>query len=292
MAYFANMPVFDYPFIVNGRTERISSRNIMVRAKFLDYVKNTQTTYLNYIIRDGEKPETLAHRVYGSSDLHWVILLFNEILDPLFGWPVSSYDLESAVNTKYSGVALFIDMKNVQLSAGQATLTKANEELWYEVGSKVTQGTAIGIVESWDPCLYKIVIKQTSVANFVNTPDVTNLTNTTRDLVHVRGDGVTLYSAVGRVVNNKYAVHHFVDVNTGEVMDQHATGDGGLLDSSIIDRYAVLGMEIIPLVGRTVAYVSNYQHEIERNDALRSIKMMRPELMDIVIRDMREVFGG
>ena len=112
MAYFSNMTVFNYPFVVNGRTEYISSRNIMVRAKFLDYFKNTQAAYLDYTVRDGERPETLAHRVYGSSDLHWVILLFNEILDPLFTFPLSTNDLAAAVDKKYSGVTLFVDLKN------------------------------------------------------------------------------------------------------------------------------------------------------------------------------------
>ena len=295
MAYFSNMTVFNYPFVVNGRTEYISSRNIMVRAKFLDYFKNTQAAYLDYTVRDGERPETLAHRVYGSSDLHWVILLFNEILDPLFTFPLSTNDLAAAVDKKYSGVTLFVDMKNIQFLKN-GVMTKAKEELWFEVGSAITQGSATGTVKSWDPNLYKIVVTLTSNRKFIPTEGVQDIANTNLDLVHTRSDGIVLYASIGRVVaEDKYAVHHFVEVETGDVADHHATfvdGNNELIDSSIINRYAIFEQEIIPLPNRTVASVSNFQHETEKNDARRIIKMMRPELMDTVIKDMRKVFGG
>ena len=295
MAYFSNMPVFNYPFVVNERTEYINSRNIMVRAKFLDYVKNTQTAYLNYIVRDGERPETLAQRVYGSSDLHWVILLFNEILDPFFTFPMSSADLARGVDKKYEGVTLFVDMKSVKFTKN-GVVNKANEELWYEVGSTITQGNATGIVKLWDPNLYKIVVEQTSNATFSISDGVQTPTNTNLDLIQVRNDGVAIYSAIGRVVaEDKYSVHHFVDSETGDVVDHHALitdALGDLVDSSVINRYAVFGQEVIPLANLVAVSVSNFQYETEKNDALRSIKMMRPELMDLVIKDMRKVFVG
>ena len=90
-------------------------------------------------------------------------------------------------------------------------------------------------------------------------------------------------------------MHHFIDVDTGEIVDHHAlfrTGTNQLLESNLIIRYAVYGNEIETIVGKTYASVTNYQHEIEENESRRKIRLMRPELIDVVIKDMRKVFGG
>jgi hypothetical protein len=291
MAYFANMPVVSYPLTVNGKVKFIDSRNIMVRAKFLDYIKSTQSAYMDYTIRDGERPETLARRIYGQSDMHWIVLLFNEILDPLFHWPLSTYDLEAAVNTKYTGKALFIDLNSVQYKK-DGVMTRAKEELWYEIGSTVSQvvggRTVTATVIGWDPDLYKIIIDDPTGSFTVD--------RTALNLVHTRSDGVILYAGVGKVVDdNRYAVHHFIDVDTGKRVDHHAlfrTGTDQVLESNLIIRYAVYGNETETILGKTYASVTNYQHEIEENESRRKIKLMRPELIDVVIKDMRKVFGG
>jgi hypothetical protein len=90
VAYFGNFPNLAYPIVIDGKTVRINAKNITVRAKFLDYVKTSQVSYRDYTIKDGDRPDTLSYRLYGRSDLHWVILIFNEILNPFFDWPLTS----------------------------------------------------------------------------------------------------------------------------------------------------------------------------------------------------------
>jgi len=124
--YFSNMPTITYPLTVNGKVKYVEARDILVRAKIVDFLKNTQSSYLDYTIRDGERPETLANRVYGQSEYHWIILLFNETIDPLFEWPISSQDLLAAIEKKYEGKTLFIDMGEVQFDK-QGLVTKAKE---------------------------------------------------------------------------------------------------------------------------------------------------------------------
>ena len=51
--------------------------------------------YYEYQIKDGDTPENVAHRYYGSVDFHWVLLLMNEIIDPQYDWPLGpiAYEL-------------------------------------------------------------------------------------------------------------------------------------------------------------------------------------------------------
>jgi hypothetical protein len=103
MAYFSYFPSLSYALDKNDLTKLILSKDITVRAKISEYFKNAAITSLPYEIQDGERPETLSHRVYDRSDLHWLILLFNEIMDPTFEWPLSSQELESHIAQKYIG---------------------------------------------------------------------------------------------------------------------------------------------------------------------------------------------
>lgn len=316
MAYFDNMPTINYPLVVNGKTKFINARNITVRAKFLGYVKNTQTAYLTYTIQDGERPETLAHRAYGRADLHWVILLFNEILDPMFEWPLSTHDLDATVEDKYPGKAVFIDLNRAAYSKN-GIIRKNDQEIWYEIGSRVTQSqgayVASGTVIGWDPNLYKVIIRQDDNSpNFKTTANITDPSKTIKDLgaclIHNRSDGVQIVAPIGRVVDiNKYSVHHFVYTDTNETVDHHGKLEYRIVDesdpnktqlilSSALERYAIYGKDSFSLsVGgatREIALVTNYQHEIEQNEAKRHIKVMRSELINVVVKDLRSIFNG
>ena len=57
--------------------------------------------YYEYLISDGETPDIIAHKIYGSSERHWIILLLNEILNPQFDWPLSDSSLKKYIDVKY-----------------------------------------------------------------------------------------------------------------------------------------------------------------------------------------------
>ena len=60
--------------------------------------------FQKHIIRDGEKPEILAHKWYGDPELHWMILYGNgsRMLNPYYDWPMTNYELQKFVDKKYS----------------------------------------------------------------------------------------------------------------------------------------------------------------------------------------------
>lgn len=81
MSYFSSFPIT--PIILDKENLNIvQARNILIRAKFSDYIKNIDSLFYDYLIKDGEKPETLSYKLYGRSDYHWLILMFNELIDP------------------------------------------------------------------------------------------------------------------------------------------------------------------------------------------------------------------
>lgn len=99
--YFKNFPKFLYDFEINGKKEyrlvKDITQNVRVRKEILENI----TLYDEYDIIDGETPEIIAEKVYGSATYHWVIMLCNQRYDYINDFPLSTYALEKHITEKY-----------------------------------------------------------------------------------------------------------------------------------------------------------------------------------------------
>ena len=99
--YFEEFPKFTYPFKINGKTEYKAvsdiTQNVRVRKEILANI----TLYDEYDIVDGETPEIIAEKVYGSPLHHWVVMLCNQRYDYINDFPLSTYNLEQHITEKY-----------------------------------------------------------------------------------------------------------------------------------------------------------------------------------------------
>lgn len=102
--YFDRFPSFLYPFKINDKTEyklvKDISQNVRVRKEILANV----TLYDEYDIRDGETPEIIAEKIYGSPQYHWVIMLCNEKYNYVDDFPLPIPELEAYIYNKYGSV--------------------------------------------------------------------------------------------------------------------------------------------------------------------------------------------
>lgn len=76
--------------------------NITTRFNFLQSVKQRSSLFYEYSIKDGDTPESIAFKVYGDPEKHWIVLLFNDIIDPQYDWPLSYSAFNEYVDKKYS----------------------------------------------------------------------------------------------------------------------------------------------------------------------------------------------
>ena len=82
--------------------------DIFRRMRIKNNVMNASFFYDVYRVQDGERPEHIADRVYGSSEYHWVILMMNDIVDPFHDWPLGVRQEERFMEAKYPGYALLL----------------------------------------------------------------------------------------------------------------------------------------------------------------------------------------
>jgi len=90
-------------YIANNTTSGVDVvTNITARFTFEEALKNNTTAFYPYQIQDSDTPEIIADKYYGDSEKHWVVLLFNDIVDPQFDWPLKSETLIEYVDKKYT----------------------------------------------------------------------------------------------------------------------------------------------------------------------------------------------
>lgn len=77
--------------------EGIKITDIFKKFKFISKYQNDVKYFDEYSIKNGETPELISFKTYGTKNLWWGILLFNNIYDPFFEWPMTQYDVENYV---------------------------------------------------------------------------------------------------------------------------------------------------------------------------------------------------
>ena len=97
--FFENFPRIAYT-LDNNETEQVI-QDIFKRAILSKEFQDNNSYFETYEVLGGETPEQLSFRFYGTPDLHWLILLTNNIIDPRFEWPLSQDNLIKQTQSKY-----------------------------------------------------------------------------------------------------------------------------------------------------------------------------------------------
>ena len=100
--YFENFPLIPYDSVGNGNFKLAT--NLLKRVAIRSQVSVNTALYDTYDVKNGETPEMIAHKLYGDAELHWVVLLVNNITDRYQQWPKNQNQFLAYINDKYSNV--------------------------------------------------------------------------------------------------------------------------------------------------------------------------------------------
>jgi len=129
--YFRNLPRVGYDINGTGKDSFLNVTNIMKRVKFKSSVLEDITNYYPYFVKEGERPDIIAHAQYGNIGYAYLILLVNDIYDPNFDWPLSSQIFEKFIINKYGSVTIAISgVKNYfQIIRAEVARTGTSERV-------------------------------------------------------------------------------------------------------------------------------------------------------------------
>jgi hypothetical protein len=309
--YFSKFPLLSYPTAIKDNRAYVVARNIIRRVALSEQTKNAAGVYIEYNVKDGEKPEHIADRIYGNPDDHWIVLLANEIINPHQDWYMSSSVFEEYVRKKYNGFALIGQVNTVKsnfddVAAGDTVYTHSLNSTSYNNVRKSSKIISVNSLMSY------IVVDNDNLKNSVNSlnPEIRrNIVQTNLGyriyrflpyLNAVHHFEVSLESISNTSYPNKTVVvdplaewssspsyssppSGFYAPKTGIHQDGESPSSVGAFANTFIGKY-------MDILGQGTSYndtyaVSNYTYEYTLNESRRKIRVLHPRYLDTVKRE-------
>jgi hypothetical protein len=99
--YFEKFPKILYDFNIGSNIEYRVVTDITRNIRIVKDLLSNITLYDEYDIRDGETPEIIADKFYGSPLYHWIVMMTNDRYDYVNDFPLPTYELEKHVKDVY-----------------------------------------------------------------------------------------------------------------------------------------------------------------------------------------------
>lgn len=136
-------------YTANNRTAGLDTvTNIISRFGFESSLKNNSAAFYKYDIQEGDTPEIIATKYYDNPERHWIVLMFNDIYDPQWDWPLQYKSFIDYVDKKYSAPE-YADTANTSISGLSWAMNINNVQSYVKVITR-TNSDNISIVEKLD----------------------------------------------------------------------------------------------------------------------------------------------
>ena len=99
MSYFSKFPLITYD--IKGDRIRKLLPDILRRVKLKTVIKSGGMLFDKYDVKEGEKPEDVAFKWFGDPELHWVILMTNNVTNRYYDWPMNQVQFQTFLEDKY-----------------------------------------------------------------------------------------------------------------------------------------------------------------------------------------------
>ena len=177
--FFKNFPEITYK-LPNNKVVRI--KDFFRKSKIEQEAVNSIIDYNTYELTDGERPDIVASKLYGDSNLHWTLFIVNDI-ENYFDWHKDFGTFERYIDKKYPG----------QLAIGNQSTDIVSSTNKFLMGEKVTSLSSEGRVIEVSPLEKRICIEGGNfVANEQITGAVSGNSFTPTSVINHR-DGISYY---------------------------------------------------------------------------------------------------
>lgn len=169
----------------NNKTAGIDTvTNIIARFGFENKLKQNSAAFYYYDIKDSDTPEIIAYKFYNNVERHWIVLLFNDIIDPQFDWPLSSNQIIDYIDNKYSANN-YADTANTSITGLAWSQNIAHVQAYYKIITK-TSSDATTLIE-------KIQVDANTYANVAASSSSFTLQDTSTITETITKESLTYY---------------------------------------------------------------------------------------------------
>ena len=267
MPYFRQFPKVDYDFNRTGAVTQMLDIFRSVRP-LPDLVDNF-SGYRFYEIKNGERPDLVSQRLYGTPDFYWTFFIVNEFLhDGYRAWPMSQEDLHAYMEKEYDG-------KVLEIQTTSTTDIDGNIETINSIAGKFTIGE--DIVGQTSSARGKLIKKNIDMNQLIvrgGTSQAFIGDGTSNFIEEIVGQSSTDRVNTHKVYNYADAPYYYYDENDGEKKPVtnalHITG--GVATSDL-------------------AYQSYRNFEFERNEERSKIRYVDPNYIEQFVNQFEEILN-
>ena len=163
--FFRYVPDFDYVSRLS-KAQNISDYirviNLFKRTKISEEIFSDLSFFTNYLVIQDERPDNVAYKIYGDSNLDWMVLLSNNIINVQQEWPLEHTSYYNYLIGKYGSDAALQNIHHYETREIKNSVGKVVVPEGLEVPSTFT-------ITFFDPGL--------GVQETVTTEIVTEITN-------------------------------------------------------------------------------------------------------------------
>ena len=299
-SYFKQVPNFEYVNRTKGNTDisnYITVKNLFKRGKIRPDIFGNLNFFTKYKIIGNDRPDNIAFKEYGDSNLDWVVLLANNILNVQDEWPLPQNSIDEILLEKYgtydklySEVHHYetIEIKNTKggiiLEGGLETPNtwRTNGNYIQAINTKITQisGTESKIAT---------VTMNNGIKDLVVGSEVL-IQNVSENAFNGRFPITEVLTIGNVVVRFKYVLSSIPEVKQPEILGTEQVtftveGNVGTGNAYYYEYYDNKSYHTIPAANMTQA-VTNYQYEIAKEDDKRNIFILKPEYLNVIFNDL------
>lgn len=100
--YFTFFPTIQHDLKDENKSTELT--NILRRFRVKPKTKSMTSVYYDYTVQEGDRPDTIADKYYGSSKLSWIVLHYNDITNPYYDWPLFGREFTQYIIDSYGSV--------------------------------------------------------------------------------------------------------------------------------------------------------------------------------------------
>jgi len=264
----------------------VNVKNILRQAVFTNESIEKDRAYTTYKMKDSDTLESIALSLYGREDLSWLLMMFNEMIDPMYDSSLNTISMDNFINKKYDGQSIFITERGSSFPFSVTYDEIKNGDLVMrregDTGNVSYDENNYAFVKHYDKNLSKIQLYE-QVGTFKKSDDIAIVRNDTEIL----NANIARVDEIGRA-----SLHHFgLGVTTphldplGTIPDANGTQLSLGVTSSTTD-----GLENTTLFSDTLLYKYLYGSS-ERVLGANALSASTGD-NDSCSFDFRDFFGG
>ena len=122
--YFSYLPDFEYVSRLSGSniSDYVRVKNLFKRTKVNDTIFGDLTNFTKYKIIGNERPDQVAFKIYGDSNLDWLVMLTNNILTYQDEWPLQDNAFYNYLLAKYGTEEKLLEVHHYETQEVKSSL--------------------------------------------------------------------------------------------------------------------------------------------------------------------------